>query len=126
MSAHASGHPTTARQLLGRFFLAVSVTTAIAATGRPAGAGEPAMGMRMRRAPETSALVAPSVQVPATAGAERVSRDTAELHSEPVSAPAGGVKLNLRGRFQAAVRRGAAADGSAHHSCDGGSGRAHE
>jgi hypothetical protein len=97
-----------------------------AATCTPAGAGEAAMGMRMRRAPETSALVAPSVQAPAAAGADRITRNAAELRSEAVVAPAGGVKLNLGGRYQAAVRRQAAADGSAHHTCDGGSGRAHE
>lgn len=80
-------------------------------------AGQSGAAMRMYRDPDSGRIGAP----PAAAfvgGAEPAQPNAAEdLASEPVTAPAGGVKVNLRGRFQAAVQRHVGVSGPAAHSC---------
>jgi hypothetical protein len=57
--------------------------------------------------PSTGALGVPSPDAlgPATAPEEVQTNTTGDLVHEPVQAPAGGVKVNLQGRFHAVVTR---------------------
>jgi hypothetical protein len=103
----------------------------LAEDGR-AGAGGGAM--RIYRDPVTGAIGAPpagtvpraAARLQAAPQAQESTHDAAGLSAEPVSAPAGGVKLNLRGRFQSTVRRHAAPAGGVRQECLSAGGAAHE
>ena len=89
----------------------------------PAAAGDgPAGGaMRMYRDPETGALGAPPPGVATTEAAPPSAREQAfsaePLVEEPAAAPAGGVKVNLQGRFRAAVTRHVGSTGPSLNEC---------
>jgi hypothetical protein len=84
--------------------------------------------MRMYRDPETGAVGRPSsAALQAEAAAAPV--DAAPLQAmpeEPVQAPAGGVKINLRGGHRPAVVRYADPGAPAVHECLDAAGAAHE
>ena len=96
--------------------LAAPLGVACAARGADGGSGA---GMRMYRDPATGSIGAPPPGAPAFAVPEQreLSNSTTGLSEEPVAAPAGGVKVNLRGRFQAAVRRDVGIGNGAVHHC---------
>jgi len=72
-------------------------------------------GMRLYRDPDSGAVgVAPPLAA-TTDAPERIGRADASMREEPVSEPAGGVKVNLQGRFRAAVVRHA--DRPGVHEC---------
>ncbi len=77
--------------------------------------------MRMYRDPETGRVGAPSAAALAGEAARGAQRTSAppNLTEEPVAGPAGGVKVNLRGRYRAAVTRRASGSGPAAHECVG-------
>lgn len=79
--------------------------------------------MRMYRDPETGRVGAPSAAVLSNQAARAAERTNAppELTAEPVAVPAGGVKVNLRGRYRAAVTRHDGGSGPASHECVGAS-----
>lgn len=116
-----------------RWAIAAGIGVALAAgPGRAAGPPAPAPvdgGMRMYRDPVTGAVGGPPAAAQRlTANAEGAAAAAArsDLQAEPVTAPAGGVKLNLRGRFQSAIRRQAGPEGSRGHRCLGPTDGAHE
>ena len=63
--------------------------------------------MRMYIDPSTGALGVPSPDAlgPGTAADKAQTNTTEGIVPEPVQAPAGGVKVNLQGRFHAVVTR---------------------
>ena len=81
----------------------------------------PAPGMRIYRDPDTGAIGAPAPGVAVDEAArvsERARSSEAEpLIAEPVDAPAGGIKVNLHGRFRAAVTRHAVGSKPGPHQC---------
>ncbi len=77
--------------------------------------GAASAGMRRSRDPQGGSRVESRRRPPLSTEASPQDR----LRAEPVTVPAGGVKLNLRGRYRSAVRRAATADGTAPHVCDG-------
>lgn len=116
---------------LVRALCGAAVVVGIAISGGRAAAGDsapPSTGaaMRLHRDPDTGAISGgPSpraLTAAAAPGAERERANAAEaLTEEPVAVPAGGVKVNLQGRFHPAETRRvisaqpAAASGTAGH-----------
>lgn len=94
---------------------------------RPAGAGDAAAApagaaaMRIYRDPETGVIGAPPPGVladEAARAAERARTTAVEpLVEEPVTASAGGEKVNLHGQFQAAVTRHLSGSRAGAHEC---------
>jgi hypothetical protein len=87
---------------------------------------QPPAAMRLYRDPETGKIGSPppgAVVEEAAPPAQRDQSKTAEPTTEAVQGPAGGVKLKLNGRFQAAVQRHA---GSGVTQCIEGGAAAHE
>jgi len=88
---------------------------------------QPANAMRLYRDPETGKIGSPppgAVLEEAAPPAQREAAKTGEPTSEAVTAPAGGVKVKLNGRFQAAVQRHAGSVPT--HECIEGGAAAHE
>jgi hypothetical protein len=92
---------------------------------RPVAAGDvleapSAQGMRVYRDPATGVIGAPppGAFVESAPRALAVQEGGAEpLIAEPVQGPAGGVKVNLRGRYRAAVVRHAGPEGVGQNEC---------
>lgn len=84
--------------------------------------------MRIYRDPETGRIGAPPAAAPAGEPARPAERTNPppSLIGEPVTAPAGGVKINLQGRYRAAVTRHAGGSGPATLECVGAGAAAHE
>jgi len=99
-----------ARALLGTA-LAVGTVLIVGSAGAADPASAPSTGsaMRLYRDPDTGKIGAPPPGVLADEAAKDAARARTnaveELTDEPVAAPAGGVKVNLRGRFQPAATR---------------------
>jgi hypothetical protein len=111
---------TLGARVLGRAAFGVALLCVV---GPAAGAELPASGggtaMRMYRDPSTGAIGVPSPDaLGAPRAAEKVQANTTqELVREPVVAPAGGVKVNLQGRFHAIVTRHANGSRPGGHEC---------
>ncbi|MBX3027238.1 hypothetical protein KF840_20260 [bacterium] len=107
-------------------FALLVLVTALAMGAPPAHAGDAAgeRAMRLYRDPDTgvvgrpsaAALQAEAAAAPASAAAEQPGEE------EAVQAPAGGVKVNLRGSHRPAVVRHADPGGPALHECIEGEG----
>ena len=85
--------------------------------------------MRMYRDPETGAVGRPSaaaLQAESAAVPAAGSAQPQPLSEEPVQAPAGGVKINLRGGHRPAVVRYADPGAPPVHECVDATGAAHE
>jgi hypothetical protein len=113
----------TARIYARALALAAAACTALAAPAAladdPTGAAAPSM--RLYRDPQTGAIGAPTGAAalddqPAAAASAR-QRVATELSEEAVEVPGGGVKINLRGNFRAAVRRVVQDGGPGGHTC---------
>jgi hypothetical protein len=108
--SHLVDRNTVARALLGTV-LAIGTVLIVGSAGAadPAGAPPTGSALRLYRDPDTGKIGAPPPAVLADQAAQAAARAQAnaveELTEEPVAAPAGGVKVNLRGRFQPAVTR---------------------
>ncbi|MGE0519058.1 MAG: hypothetical protein AB7N53_07385 [Candidatus Binatia bacterium] len=90
--------------------LMCGMVTASVAHAKPA--------MRMYRDPQTGRIGAPPPVEPDPGAAAATSQAVAPLVQEAVTVPAGGVKVNLRGRYRAAVTRGLSPrNGGAVHEC---------
>lgn len=72
--------------------------------------------MRIYRDPETGAVGRPSAQR-AEQDTEPAAETAAPLQEESVDSPAGGIKVNLRGRHRPAVVRQLDGNGAAGHEC---------
>jgi hypothetical protein len=96
-----------------RLWLAVSAVmaaaTAMPAAGQVLDIGDAPAAMRRRQPGAEQRQAAPR--------AARIEGEA--LRAEPVAAPGGGVKVNLRGRYRSAVRRQADASGTARSTCEG-------
>jgi len=114
-----------------RFRLALFLTGLVAAVSlaaaAPMQAGDVTGGgsMRMFRDPQRGGLAAPTDGALRDAAPAVEAVTGAELREEAVPGPAGGTKVNLRGRMRAAVSRHAGATG-AMHECVQAPGQAHE
>jgi hypothetical protein len=108
-------------------FLALVVTAVSLSAQMPAHAGDAAGdgSMRMFRDPQRDVLAAPTDAALREAGPAVEAATGAELREEAVPGPAGGTKVNLRGRMRAAVSR-QAGTGGATHECVQESGQAHD
>ncbi|HSQ00217.1 MAG TPA: hypothetical protein VL049_23595 [Candidatus Dormibacteraeota bacterium] len=85
--------------------------------------------MRMYRDPETGAVGRPSaaaLQAEAAGAPAAASAQPQPLTEEPVQAPAGGVKINLRGGHRPAVVRYTDPGAPPVHQCVDATGTAHE
>lgn len=112
----------TARTYARGLALAAAACAALAAPAALADSAPDAAApsMRLYRDPQTGAIGAPSaagarVDQPAAASARQ--RVATELSEEAVAVPGGGVKINLRGNFRAAVRRVVQDGGPGGHTC---------
>jgi len=98
--------------------LCLAVHPARAADAADVGQGA---GMRMYRDPASGAIGAPPpaavIQSAPRAALTESTAPAEPLVEEPVRVPAGGVKVNLRGRFRATVMRHADADGISQNEC---------
>jgi hypothetical protein len=108
---HLLDRRVVAWALCGALSLTGVVIAGTAGAADPAGAPPSGAALRLYRDPETGKIGGPpagSLTEQAEKAAASAPQGTAEeLSEEPVTAPAGGVKVNLRGRFQpAATRRG--------------------
>ncbi len=81
--------------------------------------------MRMFRDPQRGVLAAPTDAGLGDAAPAVEAAAGAELREEAVRGPAGGTKVNLRGRMRAAVSRHAGV-GGATHACVQEPGQAHD
>lgn len=84
--------------------------------------GEQPPAMRLYRDPETGKIGSPppgALIEEAVPSSQRDLSKTAEPTTEAVQGPAGGVKVKLNGRFQAAVQRHAGS-GVTHECVEGG------
>lgn len=90
---------------------------AVAVSGAARGEERARHGMRVVRDPQSGALIVPPAERMANDAAAMAVGSTAELVVEPVEGPAGGVKIDLRGRARAAVTRQAGDPSSAWHEC---------
>ncbi len=97
----------------------------VAATPIHAGDVAGDVAMRMFRDPQRGGLAAPTDAALREAAPAVETAPSAELREEAVRGPAGGMKVNLRGRMRAAVSRHAGA-GGATHECVQEPGQAHE
>jgi hypothetical protein len=75
--------------------------------------------MRMYRDPITGAIDRPSAGADMGNGraAQPLESPLPPLREEPIAGPTGGFKVDLQGRFRAAVTRHAEASGTAIHEC---------
>jgi hypothetical protein len=74
--------------------------------------------MRIYRDPDTGAVGRPSASgLRAVEEAEPTAEVAEPLREESVRSPAGGIKVNLRGRHRPAVVRQLDGDGTAVHEC---------
>lgn len=112
---------------MSRWWLAAAAVASLVATAAPMRAEDVSPpGMRMYRDPESGALGGPPPGVARRSTQAKIAASAAG-EPEPVSAPAGGLKLKLGGRFQAAIRRHADLPGDPPlHECVQQDGRAHE
>jgi hypothetical protein len=102
--------------------LSATLATVLLGLIGPAAADDSRGGaMRMYRDPETGMLGAPppsAAGIEATPPSAREQALSAEpLIEEPAAAPAGGVKVNLQGRFRAAVTRHVGSSGPSLNEC---------
>lgn len=113
----------------------VAMAVGLVLAARPAAAGDEAAAskgaaMRMYRDPETGAIGARPpgvVSDQAATQSERAVASPAEgLTREAVAAPAGGVKINLQGRFRSAVTRHVGTTHPGADECVGPGAAAHE
>ena len=79
--------------------------------------------MRMYRDPQRDVLAAPTDAALREAGPAVEAATGAELREEAVPGPAGGTKVNLRGRIRPAVVRYAGTGGAAHECVQSPAGR---
>jgi hypothetical protein len=95
--------------------LALSVSRPVAA--QSAAVAGPAM--RMYRDPITGAIGHPPAggEVGNGRAAQQLEPALPALREEPITGPTGGYKVDLQGRFRAAVTRHAEASGTAVHEC---------
>lgn len=110
------------RQSLSALLVLFSV---LAICAPPAGAGDGAgdRSMRMYRDPDSGAIGRPSAAALRAEAASAPAPGAAQPgEEEPVQAPAGGVKVNLRGSHRPAVVRYADPGGPALHECVEGEG----
>lgn len=78
--------------------------------------------MRMYRDPDTGRVGAPSAAALRAEAAARPAAESPPVSEEPVRAPAGGVKINLRGSHRPAVVRFADPGAPPRHECVEGGG----
>jgi len=107
-------------QGLCRLALAVCLASGI---GAAAQAEEAPAGMRIYRDPDSGVIGAPppgaaTAAAPAAAAALAVEAAD-ELYEEPVTAPAGGTKLKLRGRYPSSIQRQVGSAGGHAPECTG-------
>ena len=117
------------RLILFLIFLILAVGSLSWIQAATAADAAPDGSMRMYRDPQSGVVGAPSAAALQAEAARRVTADTVTaepLVEEPVKAPAGGVKVNLRGGHRPAVVRYADPGAPVVHECVSAPGAANE
>jgi hypothetical protein len=91
----------------------------VAGLGTAAKAEEAAGAMRIYRDPRSGVIGAPAPGAAEPEAAALQAEAADDLREEPVTVPAGGVKLNLRGRYRSSIQRQVGSGAQHPHECTG-------